>query len=74
MYNVVFFFQIQLSNSCLTLFGNTFGCNILNPDYIFTNVIINTIYWSIFLYFILKTYEAWILWNKYKNKKRRRPK
>ena len=40
IYKVVFSLQFFMSNTCISLFGEGFGCDIINPNYVFTTLIL----------------------------------
>ena len=62
-YKSVFFFQFFMSDTCYGIFGNSLGCNLLNPNYVFTLMIKNLLFISLTVFMLLKGYEAWIVYN-----------
>ena len=39
LYKFVFAIQFFMSDTCQSLFGSSFGCDIINPNYVFTKEI-----------------------------------
>jgi hypothetical protein len=64
LFRVIFSFQFILSDSCNHLFGSGFGCDILNPIYIFTNAVTNLLIVTSIVFIGIKTYEAYKLYDK----------
>ncbi len=64
IYYLVFFIQIHMSSTCRGVFGDGFGCDILDPYYVFTSVLFNTIKLVCITYFFILLLR---LWNQYKN-------
>lgn len=62
LYRTVFIFQIFMSNTCQGLFGKGFGCDIINPNYVFVNVLQYVFYGSILIFILIKTMEAYEIW------------
>ena len=40
IYKIVFSLQFFMAGACTTMFGDGFGCDIINPNYVFTTMII----------------------------------
>jgi len=62
LYNTIFTLQIYMSSTCSSLFGEGFGCKVIHPSYIFSQILKDLIIWSIIVYIAIK------LWNMKKNK------
>lgn len=60
IYRTIFFIQFSMSYTCESFFGNGYGCDILNPDYVFTTMIYQSLKMIIIVYICLKLYELYI--------------
>jgi len=60
IFNTIFIFQIAMSGACEGIFGPEFGCYILNPSYVFTSILFDTIKISILIYLLAHGYDLWI--------------
>lgn len=69
IYKIIFFIQIYMCSSCRSIFGDGFGCDILDPNYVFTTVVLNTIQLIIIVRIGIKLWSAWIKWNDTNEKK-----
>ena len=63
IYRSFFFVHIWLNSTCVSIFGNGFGCKILNPDYVFFYLLKNLIIISFLIYIALEIYNAYVLWS-----------
>lgn len=63
IYSLFFLPQFYMHGMCETLFGSGYGCDILNPDYVFTTILFNSIKLIVVATIILR---LWTLWNDYK--------
>ena len=59
MYRSLFIIQFSMNFTCESFFGEGYGCNVLNPTYIFTTVIYNTLVLTIIVYLGIKLYELY---------------
>jgi len=64
IYNIVFLLQITMSDACVSVVGDTYYCNILNPSYVFTSITSNFIIWTIAAYICLSLYEIYLNYNR----------
>ena len=53
-----------MSNTCISLFGEGFGCDIINPNYVFTTLI-----FAIFKFVVISNvgkaiFKTWKSWKK----------
>lgn len=42
IYRIVFCIQIYMCSVCRSTFGNGYGCDILDPSYVFTTILFST--------------------------------
>jgi len=64
IYNTIFFLNIYMSNACVKMFGNGYGCKIIHPTYVFTEVLKYLLLWCLLVYVSIKIYEFWKAWIK----------
>lgn len=64
VYRIIFFIQLFLSGQCEQIFGDGYGCRILNPDYIFTSVIKQLLLLSLIGYLAYLIYQYYASWQK----------
>jgi len=59
IYSFIFLPQFYMHGMCVTLFGSGYGCDILNPDYVFTTILFNTIRLVAIVTVLLKIWNLW---------------
>lgn len=59
IYRTIFIVQFSMNYTCKSFFGNGYGCNILDPNYVFTTVIWQLFKLIIVVHVILKAYELY---------------
>ena len=69
VYNIIFFIPITLSNVCENLMGESFFCNVMNPDYIFSNTLQTLFLWTIIVYASIHIRTSYLEWKKHKKLK-----
>ena len=47
LYKLLFIIQFSMNYTCESFFGRGYGCDVLNPTYVFTTVVFKTIIISI---------------------------
>jgi len=57
IYKIIFSLQFFMANTCISLFGEGYGCDILNPNYVFSTVIFSTIKILIITYTSMSIYK-----------------
>ena len=61
-YRTVFFLQINMCIMCKGIFGDGYASNIIDPSYVFTNVVFSTIKIVILVHTGLRLYETYNKW------------
>ncbi len=62
IYNLIFIIPFLLSDTCVSIFGDTYGCMIIRPDYVFTHIFYYLVSVSLLIHLMIKFYEAYSLW------------
>ena len=62
IYRTVFFLQINMCEMCKGIFGNGYASNIIDPAYVFTNVVFSTIKIVILVHIALRIREVYDKW------------
>jgi hypothetical protein len=64
IYKLVFSLQFFMSGTCISLFGEGFGCDIINPNYVFTTLILAIVKFVVISHVGKAVFKTWKNWNK----------
>lgn len=59
-YSLFFIFQYQIASTCISIYGEAWICMILNPDYVFTTIIIDLMFYSLLIYLMYYVYLSYL--------------
>ena len=59
IYSLIFIFQYQIASTCTSIYGEAWICMILNPDYVFTTMFMDMMFYSLLLYLLYYVYLSY---------------
>lgn len=64
LYKIFFSLQIFLTEICIGLFDYGYGCKVIDPSYVFTNVIWYTVIYSVLFYIAIEIKNIYFAYKK----------